>query len=162
MDKPSQPCDELLKTTMEALNPVAVGLMLLTVQKANLKLSVQHVVKRCFNTTQYFGVQNPESQTEEHFMKIWLFQTLLLLIKNFVKEAHPPTRVKYGTIVTVIVLRHAALTHTKSQVTPGQAFQQACELYFKSDTPVKVEQWFTASPDPTHQEMIEMILLCEL
>ncbi|KAJ7668873.1 hypothetical protein B0H17DRAFT_989937, partial [Mycena rosella] len=41
MDKPSQPCDELLKATMEALNPAAVGLMLLTVQKENLKLSVQ-------------------------------------------------------------------------------------------------------------------------
>ncbi|KAJ7708275.1 hypothetical protein B0H17DRAFT_917384, partial [Mycena rosella] len=46
MDKADQPCDELLRATMDALNPAVVGLMLLTVQKENLKLSVQRAVKR--------------------------------------------------------------------------------------------------------------------
>ncbi|KAJ7676348.1 hypothetical protein B0H17DRAFT_1207337 [Mycena rosella] len=87
---------------------------------------------------------------------------MVSLTKNFIRKAAPSNRVKYGIIVTVIVLHHAALTHAKSHITPAEAFQQPCELYFKSDTPVKVKQWFTASPDPTEEEIIEMILSCEL
>ncbi|KAJ7442902.1 hypothetical protein B0H11DRAFT_1932101 [Mycena galericulata] len=46
MNKPDRRCDELVRTTMDALNPDAVALMLVAVQKGNLELSVRRAVGR--------------------------------------------------------------------------------------------------------------------
>ncbi|KAJ7112343.1 hypothetical protein C8R44DRAFT_798372 [Mycena epipterygia] len=44
MEKPDARCDDLVESTVDALNPEAVTLMLLAVQTQNLELSVQHAV----------------------------------------------------------------------------------------------------------------------
>ncbi|KAJ6534528.1 hypothetical protein DFH09DRAFT_1180698 [Mycena vulgaris] len=44
MEKPDARCDDLIRSTMNALNPEAVTLMLLAVQTQNLELSVQYAV----------------------------------------------------------------------------------------------------------------------
>ncbi|KAJ7913608.1 hypothetical protein B0H13DRAFT_1612399 [Mycena leptocephala] len=46
MNNPDRRCDKLVRTTMDALNPDAVALMLVAVQKGNLELSVRRVVDR--------------------------------------------------------------------------------------------------------------------
>ncbi|KAJ7915739.1 hypothetical protein B0H13DRAFT_1610140, partial [Mycena leptocephala] len=46
MNKPDRRCDELVRTTMDALNSDAVTLMLVAVQKWNLELSVRRAVGR--------------------------------------------------------------------------------------------------------------------
>lgn len=44
MDKPNARCDELIETTMRALDPATVMLMLLAVQTENLELNVKSLV----------------------------------------------------------------------------------------------------------------------
>ncbi|KAJ7112362.1 hypothetical protein C8R44DRAFT_251870 [Mycena epipterygia] len=46
MEKPDARCDDLIKSTVDALNPEAVMLMLLAVQTQNLEVSVQYAVHR--------------------------------------------------------------------------------------------------------------------
>ncbi|KAJ7112336.1 hypothetical protein C8R44DRAFT_798360 [Mycena epipterygia] len=46
MEKPDARCDNLIRSTVDALNPEAVTLMLLAVQTLNLELSVQYAVHR--------------------------------------------------------------------------------------------------------------------
>jgi hypothetical protein len=46
MDKPGQKCTALIEMTADALSGNVVGLMLLAVQKDNLKLSIRQAIKR--------------------------------------------------------------------------------------------------------------------
>ncbi|KAJ6534517.1 hypothetical protein DFH09DRAFT_1180641 [Mycena vulgaris] len=46
MEKPDARCDDLIRSTMDALNPEAVTLMLLAVQTQNLELSVQNAIHK--------------------------------------------------------------------------------------------------------------------
>ncbi|KAJ7362942.1 hypothetical protein DFH08DRAFT_683254 [Mycena albidolilacea] len=46
MDKLDTRCDDLIKTTLEVLDPATVALMLLAVQVQNLELNVLYVVRR--------------------------------------------------------------------------------------------------------------------
>jgi hypothetical protein len=49
MDKLDARCDNLIRTTMDVLDPATVALMLLAVRVQNLELNIQYVVRRWGN-----------------------------------------------------------------------------------------------------------------
>ncbi|KAJ6596519.1 hypothetical protein B0H10DRAFT_1960122, partial [Mycena sp. CBHHK59/15] len=67
-------------------------------------------------------------------------------------------RTNFLMIATIIVLRHVTLLYLNTSIKREDALQQAYGEYLDSDIRVKVDQWLTASPVCTEQQIVDFIL----
>ncbi|KAJ6562960.1 hypothetical protein B0H10DRAFT_1966321 [Mycena sp. CBHHK59/15] len=187
-------CDDLIRTTMDALNPGVVALMLLAVQTKNLELSVQLAVKRglakvaaeesvtkelvreCLGVFPAFWCANGilRSAIQDDFAAAFFFVANLDADVDFLFDpdfdddpafddvvvalSNSTNRTNFLMIVTIIVLRHVTLLYLNTSIKREDALQQAYGEYLDSDICVKVDQWLTASPVCTEQQIVDFIL----
>ncbi|KAJ7031020.1 hypothetical protein C8F04DRAFT_1364836 [Mycena alexandri] len=123
MNDPAAHCDELIRTTAEALDSSTVALMLLAVQTKNLELSVQRAVQK---SLEVFNVEPPV------LMKGWKFGACA---SQHISH-HVDIPIKFGvhnqwrkysicSKFLIAVVRYATITFINMQISADDALNEA-------------------------------------
>ncbi|KAH9047168.1 hypothetical protein EDB84DRAFT_1575478 [Lactarius hengduanensis] len=155
MHRQNRRCDDLIETTAAALNENTIALMLLTVQKSNLTLSVKTALNRVHSGAGFEveGAENTVRKCLFAFPYIWgsSFNPWYFTL-SFLESILTPFK------AVILILKHATLLRL-SNLSPKSALTHAELDYRAANIDVDIQQYLMASSQDHSVELFAAFIM---